>query len=288
MLVAQGSGRGVSQTLSKAKEVRLNISTEIWVAQDSDDYLDVDCDVRYVGVDKMWRRRIWLDKGTLNIVIPPEIYLDDVNGLEELQKLSDVPADIRDALASCVDKAVASHLLPAEVALAGKLETSEPMDLVAYVDRQQKWSTRTFGPGLRTGGITKHIEQELVEIRDEPDDLFEWCDVVILALDGAWRSGHSPAEIAEALERKQAINFARSWPKPASQDEPSMHVKSEQEKEMSNTLSTSEVVAQIADVLPECDCDFIEYVANAVLGRKVRYTGDDMFAYIDGGEGDVL
>ena len=93
--------------------------------------------------------------------------------------------------------------------------------------RQIKWSERTFGHGVRTGGITRHIEKELAEIRAAPHDLTEWADVVILALDGAWRAGYAPEEIAAALERKQAVNFARQWP-PASDvgpNEPTEHIR---------------------------------------------------------------
>lgn len=87
------------------------------------------------------------------------------------------------------------------------------------------WSRETFGKGQRTGGITKHIEQELVEIRDAPNDLEEWCDVIILALDGAWRSGHTPEQIEVQLASKMERNRKREWPKPKSQDEPVNHIK---------------------------------------------------------------
>ena len=44
------------------------------------------------------------------------------------------------------------------------------------------------------------------------EDLYEWIDIVLLALDGAWRAGYSPATIAEALEAKQSKNENREWP----------------------------------------------------------------------------
>jgi len=37
-------------------------------------------------------------------------------------------------------------------------------------------------------------------------------DVILLALDGAWRSGHTPEEIAQAITDKQSRNEAREWP----------------------------------------------------------------------------
>ncbi len=86
------------------------------------------------------------------------------------------------------------------------------MDLVAHLHRQRAFSERTFGPGPRTLGVLDHIRKELVEIEKAPTDISEWIDVVLLALDGAWRAGHSPEEIAAALEAKQTRNENRKWP----------------------------------------------------------------------------
>lgn len=92
-------------------------------------------------------------------------------------------------------------------------ELAAEFDLVAHIHRQMLWSARTFGPGPRTKGITDHIKKELdVEIAADPTDLAEWIDIVILGLDGAWRAGHSPAEIVYMLEAKQLTNEQRRWP----------------------------------------------------------------------------
>lgn len=85
-------------------------------------------------------------------------------------------------------------------------------DLLDYIYRQEAWSGNTFGPGARTKGVIDHIRKELLEIEAAPDDLAEWIDVIILALDGAWRAGAAPEEIVEALAAKQAKNMARQWP----------------------------------------------------------------------------
>jgi hypothetical protein len=98
-------------------------------------------------------------------------------------------------------------------------------DLVQWLDSHIEWSQRTFGPGKRTEGLCKHIEKELVEIRNDPDDLFEYIDVVILALDGAWRHGYTSQEIASALWTKQEINSQRQWAKDIPEDQPSEHLK---------------------------------------------------------------
>lgn len=83
---------------------------------------------------------------------------------------------------------------------------------VAHLERQRRFSLNAFGPGPRTLGVLDHIRKELVEIEADPTDLGEWVDLIILALDGAWRSGHEPADIINAIKDKQAINEARTWP----------------------------------------------------------------------------
>ncbi|MBL8511512.1 MAG: DUF550 domain-containing protein [Betaproteobacteria bacterium] len=85
-------------------------------------------------------------------------------------------------------------------------------DLVSHLYRQCAFSEKTFGPGERSIGLIDHISKELLEIAAAPHDLMEWVDVVILALDGAWRAGHSPEAIAQAIADKQAINESRTWP----------------------------------------------------------------------------
>lgn len=97
--------------------------------------------------------------------------------------------------------------------------------LADYIKRQEEWSSKTFGHGVRTKGITAHIRKELDEIEAAPHDVEEWVDVVILALDGAWRAGYSPEQICAALDAKQAKNFLRTYPMPISDDHPSEHVR---------------------------------------------------------------
>jgi len=81
-----------------------------------------------------------------------------------------------------------------------------------YLEHQRKWSEKTFGPGNRTKGVIDHIRKELLEIEENPLDIEEWADVIILAFDGAWRAGWEPQEIIYAIEAKQAKNETRKWP----------------------------------------------------------------------------
>ncbi len=86
------------------------------------------------------------------------------------------------------------------------------MDLVAHLYRQRAWSKATFGPGQRNAGVIDHISKELVEIERHPRDKSEWVDVILLALDGAWRAGYSPENLAAAIKWKQDKNENREWP----------------------------------------------------------------------------
>jgi len=85
-------------------------------------------------------------------------------------------------------------------------------DFKKHLERQSDWSEKIFGPGDRTKGIVDHIRKELIEVEAKPNDLSEWMDIVILALDGAWRQGASPDDIINALVAKQTKNENREWP----------------------------------------------------------------------------
>jgi hypothetical protein len=92
------------------------------------------------------------------------------------------------------------------------IEEDAKFDLVAHLRRQIAWSTETFGPGKRTAAVLDHIRKELGEVEEASGDLEEWVDVIILAMDGAWRAGYTPWLIASAIQAKQTINEKRTWP----------------------------------------------------------------------------
>jgi hypothetical protein len=85
-------------------------------------------------------------------------------------------------------------------------------DFVKYLQRQRDWSERTFGPGARSQMVVDHARKELAEIEADPGDLREWIDLIMLALDGAWRTGAHLLEITSGLQSKLAINEGRDWP----------------------------------------------------------------------------
>jgi len=132
-------------------------------------------------------------------------WMSHING-EHRQKY----ADLLEAQANLIAWLVQSRLALSRQAAAP--QGREALDLRSHLQRQRDWSGRTFGPGSRVQGVVDHIRKELREIEANPTDLTEWIDVVILALDGAWRSGATPDEIIAALVAKQTRNENREWP----------------------------------------------------------------------------
>ncbi|WP_176039496.1 dATP/dGTP pyrophosphohydrolase domain-containing protein [Burkholderia stabilis] len=115
------------------------------------------------------------------------------------------------------------ELSAADVATLRRVLTSAPQnprvmlmpaefDMHAFLRRQRAFSERTFGPGRLTARVCDHIRKELTEVEAAPDDLREWVDVIMLGLDGAWRTGATPEQITAALAAKLTTNEGRTWP----------------------------------------------------------------------------
>jgi hypothetical protein len=84
--------------------------------------------------------------------------------------------------------------------------------IISHLRRQRAFSLEAFGPGDRREGVLDHMKKEMREVRESNGALDEWIDLVILAFDGAWRTGASPEDIADALAAKMTINESRVWP----------------------------------------------------------------------------
>jgi hypothetical protein len=97
------------------------------------------------------------------------------------------------------------------------------MNLFAFINKQMRWSANTFGRTPRLKGILEHIRKEVQEIEEKPSDISEWADVIILAIDGAWRQGFTAHQICQALEEKQLKNFSRVW-NVQGDDQPCEHI----------------------------------------------------------------
>ncbi|OCP12375.1 hypothetical protein BBX50_16400 [Ensifer sp. LC11] len=125
-------------------------------------------------------------------------------------------------------------------------------DLVTYYARQIEWSRETFGPALRTRGIIDHIRKELREIEQDPRDLSEWIDVVILAMDGFWRHGGQASDLMPALLGKQKKNMARVWPdwRSMSEDQAIEHDRSVDQPELPVTDENDNPPRTLEDLEP--------------------------------------
>jgi hypothetical protein len=111
-------------------------------------------------------------------------------------------------------------------------ETIVPMGgFFEFVEEHFEWSKKSFGSTKRTLGIIRHIEKELKEVEADPDDLFEWIDVIILGIDGFCRHGGKPRELLAYLWSKFYRNRLRTYPFPTSDDEPSEHLRTVEELE---------------------------------------------------------
>lgn len=86
------------------------------------------------------------------------------------------------------------------------------MDIKHFITDVTNWSFGVHGPGQNTMRILNHMRKELDEVQDNPQDIYEWADVIILALNGAARQGFSPDDIVEALYAKLVKNKSRKWP----------------------------------------------------------------------------
>lgn len=100
-------------------------------------------------------------------------------------------------------------------------------NFVDWCDRTNRWAGSVFGDEVDVSGVIKHLEEEVQEAADDPDEIYEWCDIIFLAVDGARRRGFTPEEIGQALEEKLQINIDRQWPSPADRflGQPIKHIK---------------------------------------------------------------
>lgn len=123
------------------------------------------------------------------------------------------------------------------------------------IKEQREWSDRTFGPGTRLRGVLNHIRKELAEVEEScGKDITEWVDIMVLAVDGATRSGHKPEDLLNAYAEKMAENYQREWPdwRDFSEDEPIEHVREDRPLTFADFgVSNADGMASVAGLLAE-------------------------------------
>jgi len=105
-----------------------------------------------------------------------------------------------------------------------------------YLRRHLEWGHATFGTpadGRGPLGPLDHLKKELVEIAEDPHDLKEWVDAIILSIDGFLRAGGKVTMVLPMMFEKQAKNATRDWPdwRTADPDKAIEHVRTAEEEQ---------------------------------------------------------
>lgn len=152
---------------------------------------------------------------------------------------------------------------------------------------QSEWSQATFGLDGERGpvGALKHLEKEAKEAYDESDPVkqkMEIVDCLFLSFDAARRSGMTPLALRRLAFEKLAINKARKWGKPTS-DEPVEHVRDEESPTPAIGQGEERLLYVVMERLPCPESDFVEL--ETASGRGVGpNVGIDWTAYPVGNE----
>lgn len=127
---------------------------------------------------------------------------------EQSRVLAGLAEDVRVAVGDAV-RAIASNERITFRAEVEKVEFKGATDVKAVLKMVTSAEAHSLAD---VAGVCDHIRKELAEVEESGGSLAEWIDVVILALDGAWRSGATPEQIVSELVAKQTKNEGRRWP----------------------------------------------------------------------------
>ena len=79
------------------------------------------------------------------------------------------------------------------------------------------WSDRQFGKFDRRPSSLRHLIREVNEIIEEPDDVEEYADALILLIDAARMAGIPADDLLDRCFEKLEVNKKRKW-KPADEE----------------------------------------------------------------------
>ena len=80
----------------------------------------------------------------------------------------------------------------------------------AFKDDLNAWALETFKRTTPDGALA-HLAREVDELRDQPHDLEEYADCMMLLLNGAGLAGYSMDDLLDACQTKLTINKQRTW-----------------------------------------------------------------------------
>lgn len=88
------------------------------------------------------------------------------------------------------------------------------------------WASGTFGTAQQRGpvGPLHHLAKEANETAEDPTNIVEYADCLIIFLDAMWRAGFTLQQVVDAAHSKMKVNRARKWPK-AVEGKPCEHIK---------------------------------------------------------------
>ena len=86
-------------------------------------------------------------------------------------------------------------------------------DLNNLQDKIGEWSDITFDKG-RQQAMLNHLEEEVDELKKDPNDILEYADCLLLLVDSARYSGYTFSDLIEGMKKKLEINKERKWGEP--------------------------------------------------------------------------
>lgn len=95
----------------------------------------------------------------------------------------------------------------------GRIRSAHLFDLAWQ--REAEFSDRAFGLPTERGprGPLKHLAKEAMEAHANPDDLEEYADCFMLAIDAPRRAGFTPEQLLRAVLVKIEKCKQRTWPR---------------------------------------------------------------------------
>ena len=74
-----------------------------------------------------------------------------------------------------------------------------------------RWSEQTFGVARSPDGPIAHLVKEVKELQQNPYDIMEYADCLMLILDAASNASITGDKLLEAAWEKLEINRQRDW-----------------------------------------------------------------------------
>lgn len=105
-------------------------------------------------------------------------------------------------------------VMPAHAAIEKKLVSPQlGSQLRKLFDRVAEFQQRNF-PHQSLDSKLVGAQREIGELRNAPDDLSEWADVLIFFFGAADKKGLTPDQLIAAAHAKMDVNVLRRWDKP--------------------------------------------------------------------------